>query len=184
MAASDSPAQVRTELSSALVADAAHGPPPPTRETDARGRRRGAGGAHRARSGRTGQTRVGTATGRVAAGRAAAARCSDAQVWFDISAKKTVDFSSMASTTQVSAPISQSTRRLLEGYVQRTGKKKGRVIEDALRTYLEGLNDLPSDVVIPRRIVLTRKSGEKLLCLLESPPPPTPALRRLMTHGD
>ena len=57
----------------------------------------------------------------------------------------------MASTTQVSAPISQSTRRLLEGYVQRTGKKKGRVIEDALRTYLEGLNDLPSDVVIPRR---------------------------------
>ena len=90
----------------------------------------------------------------------------------------------MASVTQISAPISQSTRRLLEGYAQRSGKKKGRIIEDALRTYLEGLNDLPADVVVPRRIVLTRKSGTQLLRLLESPPAPTPALRRLMADGD
>jgi uncharacterized protein (DUF1778 family) len=89
----------------------------------------------------------------------------------------------MDKETQVSAPVSRATRDLLDRYVERTGKKKGRVIEDALRSYLEAMNELPPDVAIPARIVLTRASGEKLLALLESPPKPTPALRKLMRDG-
>lgn len=89
----------------------------------------------------------------------------------------------MEKEAQISAPVSRATRDMLERYVQRTGKKKGRVIEDALRSYLEAMNDLPPDVAIPSRLVLTRKSGEKLLSLLESPPKPTAALRKLMRNA-
>jgi len=89
----------------------------------------------------------------------------------------------MARATQISAPISEETKELLEQHVKATGIKKGHLIESALRYHLRALQELPADVIIPPRIVLTRRSFEELLARLRSPGQPTQALRDLM-RGD
>lgn len=72
---------------------------------------------------------------------------------------------------------------MLERHVKTTGVKKGHVVESALRYHLRALQELPSDVIIPPRIVLTRRSFEQLVKRLRSPGQPTQALRDLM-RGD
>jgi uncharacterized protein (DUF1778 family) len=89
----------------------------------------------------------------------------------------------MPRAIQISAPISRETKDLLERHVKATGVKKGHVIESALRYHLRALQELPADVVIPPRIVLTRRSFEELVERLRSPGKPTQALRDLM-RGD
>ncbi|MBI4701117.1 MAG: hypothetical protein HY744_08160 [Deltaproteobacteria bacterium] len=91
----------------------------------------------------------------------------------------------MARATQISAPISQETRDLLEQQVKATGIKKGYLIESALRYHLRALQELPADVLIPARVILTRRSFEDVVRRLRSPGQPTQALRDLMRgHGD
>jgi len=89
----------------------------------------------------------------------------------------------MARPTQISAPISKETKDLLERHVKITGVKKGHVIESALRYHLRALQELPADIIIPPRIILTRRSFEQLVERLRSPGQPTRALRDLM-RGD
>jgi hypothetical protein len=91
----------------------------------------------------------------------------------------------MARATQISAPISKETKELLEQHVKATGVKKGYLIESALRYHLRALHELPADVVIPPRLVLTRRSFEKVARRLRSPGKPTKELRDLMnSDGD
>jgi hypothetical protein len=62
--------------------------------------------------------------------------------------------------------------------------KKGRLIENALRHHLLALQELPADVIVHPKIVVTRASGEQVLARLESGRP-TRALRDLMVgRGD
>lgn len=82
--------------------------------------------------------------------------------------------------TQISAYVSDSTRERLDQFVRETGVKKGRVIEDALNAHLDALAQLPGDVIIPTRIVLTKESGARLIDRLAEEPKPTEALIRLM----
>jgi uncharacterized protein (DUF1778 family) len=86
----------------------------------------------------------------------------------------------LSRATQISAPISKETRDLLERHVKATGIKKGHLVESALRYHLRALQELPADVLIPPRVVLTRRSFEELVKRLRSPGPPTRALRDLM----
>jgi hypothetical protein len=72
---------------------------------------------------------------------------------------------------------------LLEQHVKATGVKKGRFIESALRYHLRALHDLPADVLVPPRLVLTRRSFEQVVERLRWPGQPTSELRDLMT-GD
>ena len=81
--------------------------------------------------------------------------------------------------TQVSAFIARETKEHLDRYVRETGAKKGRVIEDALDSYLATLDDVPAEYVVPRRITLTRESFDRVLALMDDAEP-TPALRALM----
>lgn len=81
--------------------------------------------------------------------------------------------------TQVSAFLSSTTRDMLEGYVRATGVKKGHLIEQALRHHLHALHELPADVIIHPKIVLTRASWEKVVEEMEAGEP-TQALRDLM----
>ncbi|MCC6997834.1 MAG: hypothetical protein IT370_24680 [Deltaproteobacteria bacterium] len=90
----------------------------------------------------------------------------------------------MDKEAQISALVSEETRTLLERYVAKTGMKKGRVIEDALRIHLEALRELPSDVLVPARVVVTKSSGEKLMRRLEAPAKPNAALRKLLRDDD
>ena len=89
----------------------------------------------------------------------------------------------MARATQISAPISNETKELLEQHVKATGVKKGHLIESALRYHLRALHDLPADVLVPPRLVLTRRSFEQVVKRLGSGGQPTSALRKLM-RGD
>jgi uncharacterized protein (DUF1778 family) len=85
--------------------------------------------------------------------------------------------------TQISAFVSTDTKELLDRLVRSTGLKKGYVLEMALRHHVQALQEIPSDLIVPPRIVITRESGERLISHLRDTRPPRPALRRLMTHG-
>lgn len=91
----------------------------------------------------------------------------------------------MQKETQISAAISVSTRELLERHVRATGMKKARLIENALRHHLLALQELPADMIVHPRIVVSRQSGEEILRRIRSPGRPTKALRELMARrGD
>lgn len=89
----------------------------------------------------------------------------------------------MAKETQISALISEATRQRLEKHVRATGVKKGYLVEQALLHHLQALDELPVDLVVHPRLVVTRKTGEALLRQIESAKP-TPALRKLLRDGD
>jgi hypothetical protein len=89
----------------------------------------------------------------------------------------------MEKETQISAVVSQSTRDLLERHVRATGVKKGHLVEQALRHHLQALNELPADVIIHPKIVVTRRSGAAILQKMRTGKA-TKALRDLMRDGD
>ena len=84
---------------------------------------------------------------------------------------------------QISAVISESTKELMERHVRATGVKKGHLVEQALRHHLQALQELPADVIVHPKLVVTRKSGAALLQEVEKAKP-TEALRDLLRDGD
>lgn len=91
----------------------------------------------------------------------------------------------MARRTQISAIVSESTKQMLEDVSSERGLKKTFIVENALRHYLQGLQELPDYAIIPPVLVVDARSGRKIARMLKKPPRPTAALRRLMTSdGD
>ena len=82
--------------------------------------------------------------------------------------------------TQISAYISDTTREEVERYAEAHGVKKGYLIEEALLHHLQALRELPADIIIPPRLVLTSSSFDRVLELTERPRRPTAAMRELM----
>ena len=80
---------------------------------------------------------------------------------------------------QISAPVSSTTRDLLQQHVRATGVKKGYLIEQALLHHLRALQALPTEVIVPPRIVVSRKSGEQILKRVVAPPRPAARLKKL-----
>lgn len=89
----------------------------------------------------------------------------------------------MEKEIQISAIVSQSTRDLLERHVRATGVKKGHLVEQALRHHLQALHELPADVIVHPKIVVTRRSGTAIMKQMKSGKA-TKALRDLMRNGD
>ncbi len=83
------------------------------------------------------------------------------------------------SDTQISAYISASTKQLVEEYAEAHGVKKGFLIEEALLHHLQALRELPADVIIPPRLLVTEETGERLLARVRKPRRPTKAMREL-----
>lgn len=81
--------------------------------------------------------------------------------------------------TQISAHISADTKARLERYVRNTGITRGYLVEQALLHHLQALEDLPSGCIVPVQVVLTEKSARQVLDLVNQPPEPSAALRRL-----
>ena len=54
------------------------------------------------------------------------------------------------------------------------------MLEQALLHHLQALRDLPTDLIIPPRLVLARDSFERVTKLIEQPRAPTQAMRDLM----
>jgi predicted DNA-binding protein len=82
-------------------------------------------------------------------------------------------------TIQVSAHISEETKARLERFVRRTGQTRARLIEDALLQHLQALEELPADVIVPARIVLSRDSAGRVREMIARPPEPTEDMKRL-----
>jgi len=89
----------------------------------------------------------------------------------------------MEKETQISALVSRTTRDLLERHVRATGVKKGHLVEQALRHHLQALQELPADVIVHPKLVVTRKSGAAILKQMRSGKPTKP-LRDLMRDRD
>lgn len=87
------------------------------------------------------------------------------------------------SHTHISASVSQETKRWLDQCAQARGVSKSDLVESALRHHLQALHDLPADVIIPPRVVVSRKSGERILARIKKPPKPTVAMKALFTRG-
>lgn len=86
----------------------------------------------------------------------------------------------MSQQIQIAARIDESTKRELDAYAEEHGLKQGHLIEEALRHHLRALKELPADVIVPTRLVVTRESGERVLERLKNPGKPNRALRELM----
>jgi hypothetical protein len=85
---------------------------------------------------------------------------------------------------RISVTVSPETKESLERYVRATGIAEGLLVEEALRHHRLALHELPADVIVHPRLVVTRRSGEEILERLRSRCS-TPALRELMTRdGD
>jgi hypothetical protein len=82
--------------------------------------------------------------------------------------------------TQISAYISDATRKQVERYAEAHGVKKGYLVEEALLHHLQALRELPADIVIPPRLTLTLESFEMVVALVKKPRKPTKALRALL----
>ena len=89
----------------------------------------------------------------------------------------------MGHAIQISALVSPATKELLERHVRATGVKKGHLVEQALCHHLQALQELPADVIVHPKLVVTRESGRLILKQMESGRP-TDALRALMRDGD
>jgi predicted DNA-binding protein len=85
----------------------------------------------------------------------------------------------MVNHTQVSAQISMATKERLERFVRSTGITRTHLIEQALLHHLSALEELPADAIVPARVVLDRESAERVRAIVERPPAPTDALKRL-----
>ena len=80
---------------------------------------------------------------------------------------------------QISAVVSRTTSELLERHVRATGVKKGHLVEQALRHHLQALQELPADVVVHPKLVVTRTSGQAIVRQIEKGKS-SPALRTLL----
>ena len=84
------------------------------------------------------------------------------------------------STVQISAHISPTTKHELERFADSRGLKKGYVIEEALLHHLQALREIPDDVVVPVRLVVSPAAFTQVAERVQRPRRPTAAMRRLM----
>lgn len=85
----------------------------------------------------------------------------------------------MSTTTQVSAHISAETKAEVEAYVKRRGVKKAYLIEEALQHHLQALREIPEDLIIPARLVLTDDVMAEIAERITREDQPTGALKAL-----
>lgn len=88
----------------------------------------------------------------------------------------------MTTTTQVSAYISEETKAEIEAYVKRRGVKKAYLIEEALLHHLQALREIPEDLVIPSRLVLTREAMTEIAERIDGKGEPTEGLKALFSE--
>ena len=85
---------------------------------------------------------------------------------------------------QISAQISKGTKNRLENYARAHGIKKQFLIENALLHFLHALDELPANVMLPPRLVVTERSGRRVASLISGKRKPTRALVELMRGDD
>ena len=91
----------------------------------------------------------------------------------------------MRKAVQISAEVSPRTKQLLEQYARATGMKKGYLMEQAVLHHIHALQELPSDVIIPQKLVVSQASGRRIVREIAGSSKPTKELQKLMSgNGD
>lgn len=90
----------------------------------------------------------------------------------------------MRSQSQISATISETTKKRLDRFTESHGLKKNFVVEQALLYFMEARRELADEALVPVRLVVEDKAFDRITDLLTSPPAPTKALRELMRGED
>jgi len=83
---------------------------------------------------------------------------------------------------QVSTRVSPETKRMIEEYVRAKGEKEAVLIETALLHHLQALTEIPENIIIPPRILVSEDSERMILESLDNPPKPTDAMRSLFNN--
>jgi len=86
-------------------------------------------------------------------------------------------------TTRISAVISRTTKELLNQHVRATGVTRGRLLETALLYHRRALQELPADILVRPRLVVSRRSAREIWRRLGFAAP-RPQLRDLMDGRD
>lgn len=86
----------------------------------------------------------------------------------------------MSAYSQISATVSSTTKDLLDRFTQSQGLKKNFVVEQALLYFIEARREFPDEAFVPTRMVLEDESFDEVARLVEKPPAPTAALRKLL----
>jgi hypothetical protein len=112
---------------------------------------------------------------------AAVARASISVIFYiNLQNCRGVSTMSTTTTTQVSAYISAETKAAVEAYVKRRGVKKAYLIEEALQHHLQALREIPEDLIIPSRLVLTDEAMAEIAEAIGREGEPTEALKTLL----
>lgn len=82
-------------------------------------------------------------------------------------------------TIQISAHIPVALKERMERHVRATGTTRAHLVEQALEHHLQALEELPLDLIVPARIVLTRESAALVRDRVARPRKPTKAMRKL-----
>lgn len=85
---------------------------------------------------------------------------------------------------QISAQISKETKDRLESYSRAHGIKKQFLIESALLHYLRAVDELPANITVPPRLIVTERGARQIASLISGKRKPTRALVELMRGGD
>ncbi len=81
--------------------------------------------------------------------------------------------------TEISAVVSEETKARMGRHVRATGVTRAHLVEQALLHHLQALDEIPQDIIVPVRVVLSRESAERVRDLTFHPPAPTEAMQRL-----
>ena len=84
------------------------------------------------------------------------------------------------SETQISAYISEDTKVQFDAFVKKRGVKKAFMVEEALIHHMQALRELPQDLFIPTKIVVSKKQLNLLSKRLNNNETPTNELIELM----
>ena len=86
----------------------------------------------------------------------------------------------MSTTAQISARISGETKAQVEAYIKASGVKKAHLVEAALQHHLQMLREVPEDLVVPSKLVLTKEAMAEVAERIVQESQPREALRALL----
>lgn len=77
---------------------------------------------------------------------------------------------------QISAFIAEETKSALDRYVEATGLKKNRVIEEALQRHLAAVDELPASMIVETHLETTAEGWAMIWDMIDNDREPSPEL--------
>ena len=85
----------------------------------------------------------------------------------------------MPTNTKISIDISKETKAQMEAFIKSHRVKKAYLIEEALQHFPQALREIPEDLIIPARLVLSAEAMERIAEQIAAEGKPTEDLKAL-----